>query len=245
MAKHSKKKKIITVAMLFMLFVYVFISWRLISSFESESRQDEFRKLIREGVPTAEDIDSFRSNEWPKLQKALCGKGHPDPKRLNDLSILFFNLARMEVVHDETILRQDKIANLFYNQDAWGTFVYYDDHASSDANPSFQSVYMRAWKCGNNQIFTMTRQMFVESKRYNGTFQVLTLEGTDTALKKVGLLGKATSPMISPCIYTTVRDPILHFLSGYNEVEFRTLEKEQPFFEHVAPYHKDVPLICF
>ena len=58
MGKYSKKY-IITVAMLFMPFVYVFISWQLISSFESESKQDEFRKFVREGVSTAEDIDSL------------------------------------------------------------------------------------------------------------------------------------------------------------------------------------------
>ena len=238
-----RKKNIIFGVFFFVLFSYLVITWRIISSIDSGEKNGNVANSLV-GVSTEEeDIDSFRSNKWPKLQNALCGKGYPDPAQLHNLSTTFFNLARLEVFHDnEKSVRDDKLAKIFYDQDAWGTFLYYDANQRYDTNPTFQSVYMRAWKCGNNQIFAMTREMFAETERFNGTFQVLTLEGTNAALKKVGLLGKEKPPLITPCIYTAVRDPVSHFLSGYNEIEFRTLEKENPPFK-VAPYHKDVSFI--
>jgi len=41
------------------------------------------------------------------------------------------------------------------------------------------------------------------------------------------------------CMYTAVRDPIVHFLSGYNEIEYRTTKKRT---WPSAPYHTDLPL---
>jgi hypothetical protein len=50
--------------------------------------------------------------------------------------------------------------------------------------------------------------------------------------------------MPPPCVYTAVRDPVSHFLSGYNEVEFRQLgeynNKSSTGFPS-APYHHAFP----
>ena len=189
-----------------------------------------------------EDIDSFRRNKWPKLQNALCGAGFPNVERKDDLANYFFNLARLEVFSDSKDVKQNNVPNLFFNHDMWGYQVY----SVSEGNPSFQMVYVKAWKCANNQLSKSNMQVFGNKTRFPGELE--RFREVKLALDRVHLVDNQTSPVIPPCIYTVVRDPISHFLSGYNEVEYnwhhhRIMNGKYKIPKWQAPFHHKVPYI--
>lgn len=63
--------------------------------------------------------------------------------------------------------------------------------------------YIRIWKGGNNQVACFLSLL---AKEVNGTYMQS---------------GKFSKLKDSSCAFTFVRDPLSHFLSGYNEQEFR------------------------
>jgi hypothetical protein len=121
---------------------------------------------------------------------------------------------------------------------------------------------MRIWKCGNNQIRNMERELFSHKQRFKGKYKAST-GVLKNALKKVGKIDnieieevpfrvemKDSPPPLPtpPCIYTAIRDPISHFLSGYNQADFRMLtwnefansSLDSSLHPH-GPYHYAVP----
>jgi len=125
----------------------------------------------------------------------------------------------------------------------FGTSVF---HGWNDETGNrFVTVYVKIWKCGNNQIGWMEKKLL---KHYsNGTYIMMELPQVlgHYLPSLYDHNSNINNNMPPPCIYTAVRDPISHFLSGYNEVEVRQLgeynEKIPPNDTKSAPYHMFVP----
>ena len=214
-----------------------------------------------------EDEDDFHSKVWPTLRHVLCGKGSSNLM----LARTLFALAREEVFQEKFVNKTfrsndggggptNTLTNFFVGD--FGTSIYHRDAT----NPNLTTVYARIWKCGNNQIRWMEKKLWLNKQRqrhHNGTYipemplwQALgnylytknITDGTYTYNSKVATTNKNTNNIAPPCIYTVIRDPISHFLSGFNEVEVRILgeynngtSEYNMKNEHLAPYHTAVP----
>ncbi len=148
-----------------------------------------------------DDPDCF-DKVWPELKEALCPAMVPQTA----LTGVIFALAR-----DEVGLRQwnatDQSLEFFYRDSAYQTgFVY-----SSPENKIL--VYMSVWKAAHETVELW-------GKRNLGP-----LDGTFSIIKKPEFR-KMLKEAKDPCIITVIRDPISHFLSGYNEVDTRIMERE-------------------
>jgi hypothetical protein len=146
--------------------------------------------------------DTCFDKVWPKIKQSLC----PDMAPNTSFTDALFSLAR-----DEIALRQwnatDTFLEDFYRRIPYGTgFVY-----KSPENKTF--VYMAVWKAAH------------ETVREWGNRRIKPLAGTYSLPHKAELQNilKKTE---NPCIVTAIRDPISHFLSGYNEIDTRVLEGE-------------------
>lgn len=167
---------------------------------------------------------------WPLLKETLCPKGLPNLA----LSRSLFEAARFEIYGDDDAIvvkegPPSKTLSKFYVGD-FGASIYMDND-----NPKLTLLYMKVWKCGNNQVTGMQLRLF---NRTNGIF-----------IKDIHVLNALTEePLFLPnhqyardgklCIFTVLRDPISHFLSGYNEVEYRMIngiEYEQNYDRHGNP----------
>lgn len=220
---------------------------------------------------------------WPPLQNALCGKGALKSAPNLALAPTLFRLARAEVfstgssrAKEDGVLVEDSSSFVptrpvdlqtrkfgskrFYNKVFFGG----DSGMSimegvNDQGERFVTMYIRIFKCGNNQIRDMEVKLFKAknnfvSKNYNGSNPIF------NHIKKANKKLNASFPNfyyprndnnnneiqpLVPFIYTAVRDPISHFLSGYNEVEWRQLSgiglREKPETIPKAPYHLFVP----
>ena len=146
--------------------------------------------------------------------------------------------------------RRSKFLRRFYSGD-FGATVFHgfsENENGDDSRRPFVTIYARIFKCGNDQIRSMEQRLFD------------TLEGkyTKSSLPKAMLFRlpriyqpnqKRNKQIIPPpCIYTAIRDPISHFLSGYNELEVRQLGQYNnktsasfPTEDKRAPYHLLVP----
>jgi hypothetical protein len=140
----------------------------------------------------------------------------------------------------------------FFAGDFHGVSVF--NGVNADGQP-FTTVYVRIWKCGNNQIRRMEQNL---NKPFNGTYRNK-LPITQTFKKYLPAVYKKHSksnlpPMPPPCVYTALRDPVSHFLSGYNEVEVRQLgeynnksstdfpvKSKRALYHHAFPYSENSP----
>jgi len=147
------------------------------------------------------DADCF-DKLWPHIKDSLCPAMVPN----TDLTDAIFAIAR-----DEVGLRQwngtDQSLSYFYkgSPDPTG-FVY-----TSPENKTM--VYMSIWKVAHETVEVWARR------------NVEPLEG-DFRVTSKPVLRKLLQEAPDACILATIRDPISHFLSGYNEVDTRVLERE-------------------
>eukprot|EP00581_Thalassiosira_minuscula_P000052 CAMPEP_0183747020 /NCGR_PEP_ID=MMETSP0737-20130205/67051_1 /TAXON_ID=385413 /ORGANISM="Thalassiosira miniscula, Strain CCMP1093" /LENGTH=447 /DNA_ID=CAMNT_0025982727 /DNA_START=154 /DNA_END=1497 /DNA_ORIENTATION=+ len=89
-------------------------------------------------------------------------------------------------------------------------------------------VYLRVWKCGNDHIVFNLRETLPD-------------EGSEFSNVKNGKRGTLfdsipQNQLGQTCIVTAVRDPIDHFMSGYNEMEFRDHERNVKYDKRYAKY---------
>eukprot|EP00537_Pseudo-nitzschia_pungens_P018487 CAMPEP_0172409498 /NCGR_PEP_ID=MMETSP1061-20121228/76397_1 /TAXON_ID=37318 /ORGANISM="Pseudo-nitzschia pungens, Strain cf. pungens" /LENGTH=448 /DNA_ID=CAMNT_0013145653 /DNA_START=220 /DNA_END=1566 /DNA_ORIENTATION=- len=207
----------------------------------------------------------FYDTTWPPLQRVLCGEGYPNLY----MSQTLFDLARKEVFHNihgnrefsiSDIIKPSMVNRSFLSQDGepsllrkkfmlgdWGTSIF---HGTNNQGHRFATLYLKIWKCGNNQIRWMEKKLF---HKYNGTYVSSSMRLYEaitsylyTYNPKNRTLNYNFADTPPPCIYTAIRDPISHFLSGYNEIETRQLEGYNnssvfPVNATSAPYHIDVP----
>lgn len=100
---------------------------------------------------------------------------------------------------NDSIVEDSKLKWLFRNFASFSSgYKYIKKHNAS---------YLRIWKGGNNFI-----RRNIEHFMGEGSKDMKAMDGDRLENSK--------------CIFTFIRDPIQHFLSGYNEFEFRTLKHD-------------------
>lgn len=228
------------------------------------------------------DSDRFERILWPQLQRKLCPAGTP---RLS-LGEKLFQMARSEYGLNVKKRHSRALLKTFYDNTHGSTLIL------NNNDPNDSLLYVRIWKCANNQIrdyletffnqhpaqkskldivrermvaksikinggetrkkkkhkTNVARNSETNSSKANGTgnYTYMELEGRDFfGLFNTNRHGKKVSarsanitasgnedkpffryrsiPHEKPCVFTVMRDPISHFLSGYNEIEYRTL----------------------
>lgn len=177
----------------------------------------------------------FESDTWPMLKNKLCPKGVPNL----DLATTLFHLARIEVFGSDNAVKvveepPSEFVSKFYDGN-FGASTY------TDENKKLVTLYARIFKCGNNQIRNMEKKLWSDRRGiYNSTASMRDVLTRHIPSQKSDLsLIRHTNEERKPCIFTVIRDPISHFLSGYNEVEYRILNdvdlNRKPA---LAPYNK-------
>ena len=138
---------------------------------------------------------------WTDVKKKLC----PNMVPRVELTGALFSLAR-----DEMGLRQWKFPNVqsldtFYRNSPGPGFSY--------TSPKGKTlIYMNTWKAAHEAILLWAKR------------NVRPLEGDfHYKFDAMQILNDST---IDPCIVTMIRDPVSHFLSGYNEIDTRIMESE-------------------
>lgn len=194
----------------------------------------------------------FDTTIWPPMKRVLCSEGAPNPQ----LFSLLFRLARTEVfekgvgepsgpgqrpfrptlqppLKNETAFgdhnnmgenRYDLVKN-FFSGTFWPKTKFFTGR--DENGKKFRTMYIVIYKCANNQIRHMEN---IVARR---------LGLVRRKLDFIKVIAKHSPPL---CMYTAVRDPISHFLSGYNEVEYRIATGSNggaPI--KLAPYHFRVP----
>lgn len=176
--------------------------------FEEPSERD------RDRDSESTDASSFYKTTWPPVQKALCGSGAPNKLLFSKL----FELGSAEVFakNDPRMADiQPKVANtslIFFSGDYDGGWIL---EGTNEEGKPFHTIYMRVFKCGNDQIGEMLKEINNSTLKNGGRTWLMTSENLTEHLDNYPVEKPA------PCIYTALRDPISHFLSGYNEIDHR------------------------
>ncbi len=246
------------------------------------------------------DTDHFERILWPQLQRELCPAGTPNLS----LGEKLFQLARSEYGLDAKRRRSKAFYKAFYDNTHGSTLIL------DNNDPSASLLYVRIWKCANNQIRDYFKTFFnqqpaqkskldllrekkaaislmtnggpsnktkhktnvapskeMDSRKANGigNYTYVELEGRDffgffnpNRFNRYAKIGAARSnttrnkpffryrsvPHEKPCVFTVMRDPISHFLSGYNEIEFRIIGDKMKLGDkakiHGKPAYMDV-----
>ena len=180
--------------------------------------------------------ESTFEQAWPKIQSKLCPKPLQPNFKLAK-SILFPLAAKQIGLEDSnttsSILSNNNkkgnergydLASNFYS----GTFasnvvVYAPTSSNNETSTTRTIIYVPIWKCANDQIRHYLESTYTSKSRM--TAQEQRLASTN------------------PCVITAIRDPISHFLSGYNEMEYRIImanrdkyNKQDRNVHYNAPY---------
>ena len=152
----------------------------------------------------------FDTTIWPSLRERMCPNMVPNVEPLGEA---LFDMAWDELFPDggegnRTGGQQRKkgtppLPGTFYSGDYWGAITYRERNRPA-------VVYIVVWKSASNFIHGRIHQLADSQPAANFTKN---LEIEDV----VELLPDA-------CFVTAVRDPIAHFISAYNEIEFRNLD---------------------
>lgn len=153
-----------------------------------------------------QQLDEF-TQHWPTLKQTLCPNQSPNSQTFQTL----FELARIELQLPQsqiiTTHSGDIYAiNKFFSFSQGGLGYLTNDEKSYMA-------YLRIFKAGNDQI------------RGNLLAQLNSADGgavwdKNTLHELIATIPSSVSTN-ETCIITVVRDPITHFLSAYNEIEWR------------------------
>mmetsp|Transcript_15819 Transcript_15819/g.20684 ORF Transcript_15819/g.20684 Transcript_15819/m.20684 type:complete len:449 (+) Transcript_15819:47-1393(+) len=235
---------------------------------------DVLQEFVFAGVAEESQSQSqqdFYSTVWPPLKDALCGDGTPNLM----LATTLFRLGRAEVFSNGNE-RDDEhgtfaptrpvnlderhfykrnytygmstFLNRFYSGTFGGGTLFHGkmkrQTGGDGSGREFVTLYMKVWKCGNNQIRLMEKQLY-RSGSVRGKYSANNLDHIMARLKSIQRQNQNLLP--PTCIYTAIRDPISHFLSGYNEMEYRQLSKDAKPTERLpkkfreAPFHREFP----
>jgi hypothetical protein len=210
--------------------------------------------------------DEFEQVIWPRLTQKLCPNGVPDVSlgtSLFEMGRIEFGLdANATAAHSNIKAarsNRQKISNYFYDG-GFGYTMFIDA-----IDPTNTLIYAPIWKCANNQIHDYLNRVFNRNK--DGTirkksvaignrgdmyleklkisdleymfFEVLERsKSTDEGNHKDAFFTFNNTARSKPCVFAVLRDPISHFLSGYNEVEYRLLSGAHDAAEALDNTHK-------
>jgi hypothetical protein len=164
-------------------------------------------------------------DSWREISNRLC----PNMKPKSQLARTIFRLARQELIKgaaysntsissnnassDKLVassfqhqlqecngMQEDGLSLRFFSFAPEDAYSRASDGSNSKNHQEVLFTYFPMWKCANNQLRGFWEQMFGRPKQTWKQHQNTTRE---------------------ECIVMAVRDPISHFLSGYNEIESR------------------------
>ena len=153
-------------------------------------------------------------------------KDHMCPERVPNKAIgaTLFALARLEM--NESASSADpfvSMATAVNNQDMLKQFYqgFYNQRAAMDVymmDESSALLYIRIFKCGNNFIGGWLRKAAKTFSNDNHNYTTKFPTRKVSALQFHDIASNWSRP---PCVVTAIRDPVNHFLSAYNEMEWR------------------------
>lgn len=157
---------------------------------------------------------------WPQLQRKLCPSGLPNLS----LGSKLFEMAREEfgLAANITTTKNNFLNESRFFDDSFGFTLILDKN-----DPSASLLYARIFKCGNNQIRDYLGKIF-KGKKGDASYSFHDFNNNEE-LRKFLAKEKGGDSFFrhrgisydKPCIFTVIRDPVSHFLSGYNEVDVR------------------------
>lgn len=197
-------------------------------------------RSIKHGAFSA--TEAQRMTDWSKISEKLCPAMVPQSGRY---SRILFDLAQMEILKGSNSSQTAKInctklgqqskkrkgdefaVRFFEHHEGWET--------SSHLEPGKTEIYsyLSIWKCANMQIRVFEEQVFPgDTVLFQNRYEKLLgrKKKRMSTIYKNGQKPYSTNQQESrpkntdkftDCIVAVVRDPISHFLSGYNEIEWR------------------------
>lgn len=159
------------------------------------------------------NVSLLNNRNWSQIKERLCPNSIPQV----DFADLLFELAGKEILNDQnasnssnTEKNEKRIQQFFSGPFDRGTKLC---RSGNDF-----VLYMRIYKCANNQITEWMNDVLDDCHSKTDLEESLELWRKD----------QQDDPS-SLCIITAIRDPISHFLSGYNEVEYQWLANYSNF----------------
>mmetsp|Transcript_59069 Transcript_59069/g.71109 ORF Transcript_59069/g.71109 Transcript_59069/m.71109 type:complete len:779 (-) Transcript_59069:207-2543(-) len=138
---------------------------------------------------------------WPIIKNTICPKMKPK----TNLWPVIYSMIRKEIENEGHVFLKDEISKRYFFPNTANFEVY----EGKNKNSEMSFLYLKMFKCANNNIRSWIDDLanFIDGKVYEKLMTSKDKAVVDN-LKK-------------PCAVTAIRDPISHFLSGYNEFEFR------------------------
>ena len=207
--------------------------------YNNETAADSSSSSSSSTVQEIQNNAHTKTSSWPMVQKALCGKGTPNLIYSQTLFELarqygfanpddYQNQGPQDIERIQTIDSSGPspfLASFYIG--SFGISSYEEQYGSNGTG--FTTIYMKIWKCGNNQIRAMEKKLYkhrVKSNIDDDDDDIINASSyVDNVTMKHVL--EHTRNMNRTCIYTAIRDPISHFLSGYNEVEERIINQRE------------------
>jgi hypothetical protein len=196
-------------------------------NFQQESSSTLSTSIRGTGVAYSDVLQLLHQQNWPSIQQALCPAGKPDPSWGPTL----FALARTQLgltTEDFAAAKQKQHTFKTPHPDLELTYRFFHgsyQNATVFINPKTNKevAYIPIWKDANTAI----RHWMADNFEPDG---VLEYPSMDALFAET-----ASTP---ECVVTAVRDPISHFLSAYNEVEFRRHNLKE---DKVVPSYYSLP----
>jgi hypothetical protein len=178
--------------------------------------------------PTHVDVAMLLDKQWTDVQDILCPAGRPNAATFGPT---LFAMARTELGITSDEVRHVKQENLDFCEPSRPmeklSYRFYYGRSFANAtiyvSGNHTIAYIPIWKAANNGIGGWLRACDGTRGR------------TIHSLQPENLFNDTTRhPFLKPtCVVTAIRDPISHFLSAYNEIEFR---------RHLVGNNTDLPL---
>ena len=189
---------------------------------------------------TQDSNGKFDSLVWPQIRKKLCPRSVPDVS----LGPVLFELGRIEFGLDANASTSGNPAAASHNRKKNAHF-FYDGHFKftiylDGSDPTNTILYAPIWKCANNQIHAYLKLLFDrkrkgairnplddsigEGNHENDVYKHIQPKDMKRDNDNSYYFTFNHTVRTKPCVFSVLRDPISHFLSGYNEVEVRLFE---------------------
>ena len=158
-----------------------------------------------------------QQKQWSDIQQVLCPAHIPSAQ----LGSRLFAMARSElgIIREEMESIPQEHLDIRDPRSTTKTVTYQFYHGRfanaavyTNQNHSMSIAYMPIWKAANNGI---RRWMERLARDHQGTLRYIRPERLFDPMIRTNMPTRPT------CVVTAIRDPISHFLSGYNEIEYR------------------------
>lgn len=162
---------------------------------------------------------------WVDIQDILCPMGKPQADQFGPK---LFAMARAELGITTEEYRYVKEQNLDFHDPTSLEKLSYQFYHGRFANATIYTVgknhsiaYIPIWKAANNAIRGWIKRLGREQGRVHSIRPENLFDDNSSSDDDNNNNDDDNSFRRPNCVVTAIRDPISHFLSGYNEIEFR------------------------